>query len=292
MLLPDVVRQDVETVLGKPIKDVRPCIGGDINEAVQILTDDSTFFLKWNQRTQTNMFSAESMGLSLLASTKVLRVPLVIHVHDGDSDIPAYLILEWLETGTYTSTTMRMLGDGLAQLHKRTSEQHGLAYNNYIGSLPQYNQQHDNWVTFYAEKRIATQMDIARERGRLTSQRESALNTLINKLPHLLPADVKPSLLHGDLWRGNVMTLADGIPAIIDPAVYYGHFEVEIAFTELFGGFSADFYDAYWSNTDENRRDYQDRKFLYQLYPLMVHLNLFGEGYAPSVDAILNRYVD
>jgi fructosamine-3-kinase len=133
-------------------------------------------------------------------------------------------------------------------------------------------------------------MEVARQAGKLSPAREKSLNQLISLLPQLLPHEnPSPSLLHGDLWGGNVMILADGRPALIDPAVYYGHREVEIAFTQLFGGFSQRFYDSY-NAVYLLDKGYGERRLLYQLYPLMVHMNLFGGGYIAQVDEIIKRY--
>lgn len=290
-MLPTKIQAHLEDQHGLTIKQVAYCGGGDINEARRVDTTDGVLFIKWNVEPIAGMFTAEARGLQLLADADAIRVPYVIAVHEADVDSPAYLLLEWLESGHHTATTATQLGEQLAALHHHTADQHGLDHNNFIGSLPQYNQQHTSWGAFYAQQRLQPQLEMAAERGRLAGRREQRLTWLIHHIDQFVPTDIKPALLHGDLWRGNMMVLQDGQPALIDPAVYYGHFEVELAFTELFGGFTADFYDAYWGNTNADRTGYQQRRFLYQLYPLLVHLNLFGGGYARSVDAILDQLV-
>lgn len=267
----------------------RPCTGGDINEAVQIITATSRFFVKWNDQSQAGMFTAEAKGLKLLHETHTLRVPEVIAVHEAEGDAPAFLVLEWLEAGQANLQTPEVLGEGLASLHRHTATQHGLDHNNFIGSLPQLNHQQDSWAAFYAEQRIRPQMEIARQKGTLKAGRERMIEALITRLPKLIP-NAPASLLHGDLWGGNVIILSDKRPAIIDPAIYYGNREVELAFTELFGGFAKRFYDAYHA-AYPLEPGYPSRRALYQLYPLMVHMNLFGGSYTGRVDAILSQYV-
>lgn len=287
-MLPAAIRSHL-TAHGIIVQHVAYCSGGDINEARRLDTADGPLFIKWNINPIAGMFSAEARGLARLAAADSVRVPQIIAVHEAEDNAPAFLLLEWLESGPDTRATMLQLGEGLAMLHQQIATSHGLDHDNFIGSLPQYNQQSASWVTFYGQQRLRPQMEMARRDGKLSSKRAQRLEWLINHLERFVPDDASPSLLHGDLWRGNVMTLGSGQPAIIDPALYYGHFEVEMAFTEIFGGFSAAFYDAYWANTHFDGKGYQQRRPLYQLYPLLVHLNLFGGSYARSVDAILDQ---
>jgi fructosamine-3-kinase len=291
MRLPPALHEVLNQKLANPIQETRRCSGGDINQAAQLMTAEDKFFVKWNHHSDPGMFEAEARGLAILREAGTLRVPAVIAFQAAEGDCPAFLVLEWLEEGRSQERTKAMLGEGLAALHQHTAEKHGLDHSNFIGSLPQYNQPTESWTEFYAEQRIRPQMAIARQRGRLPENREKLLNRLIDRLPNLLPGENPPaSLLHGDLWAGNYLTLADGNPAIIDPAVYYGHREVEMAFTQLFGGFGASFYDAY-NSVYPLDKGYNERRSLYQLYPLMVHMNLFGGGYAMQVDSVARRYV-
>ncbi|MFN8457131.1 MAG: fructosamine kinase family protein [Anaerolineae bacterium] len=180
-------------------------------------------------------------------------------------------------------------GNRSAALHRVFGPSFGLEQDNFIGANPQSNLPNDNWLAFFREQRLAFQMELARRNGYLTPQRARWLEKLLARLGDWLPAQPPASLLHGDLWGGNWLTLASGEPALIDPAVYYGHREADLAFTELFGGFPATFYTAYQSAWPLEA-GYEERKHLYNLYHLLNHLNLFGEGYGSSVDSILRRY--
>ena len=290
-MLPQSLLAHLSTELNIQILDVQPCHGGDINQAVKIVTANEPLFVKWNPHAPRHMFSAEAKGLQWLKAANALRVPEVVMIHEAEANIPAFLVLEWLTSGAPTPQTMRQLGHGLAKLHALHREQHGLDHDNFAGSLPQTNMPHKSWARFYSEQRIRPQMEIARQRGHLTADREHKLQKLIATMEQFLPSDAPASLLHGDLWRGNLMVLSDGQPAIIDPAIYYGHAEVELAFIDLFGNFGAGFWDVYRTETNFDMKAYQTRRALLQLYPYLVHLNIFGGGYASAVDSILRHYL-
>lgn len=288
-MLPETIRTYLAEQHTIVVQNVGYCGGGDINEARRLDTPDGPLFIKWNINPIDGMFTAEARGLALLNVINAVRVPQPLLIHEADEHAPAFLLLEWLEAGPDTHTTATRLGEQVATLHHHAAKTHGLDHDNFIGSLPQYNHQSPSWITFYGQQRLYPQIEMAGRNGELSSKRKQRLEWLNAHLDRFLPDETAPSLLHGDLWRGNVMVLSDGHPALIDPAVYYGHFEVELAFTELLGGFSSVFYDAYWANTHFDRRDYAARRPVYQLYPLLVHLNLFGGSYARRVDAILDQ---
>lgn len=279
------LRTALENNLGA-IREARPVSGGDINLAARLDTERGAFFVKWNLNPKPRLFETEARGLRLLASVQALRVPQVIALIDQ----PPALILEWIETGTNQSAAAEVLGRGLAQQHRSIGAQYGLDHDNYIGANPQRNTPCDSWLEFFRDRRLGEQATLAQARGHLTPDRARRLDRVMAHLDRFIDsALVVPSLLHGDLWGGNYLIDAASQPVLIDPAVYYGDREAEIAFTELFGGFSARFYAAYneaWSLD----RGYSDRRDLYNLYHLLNHLNLFGEGYGGSVDAILRRY--
>lgn len=273
------------------VRNVAGVSGGDINEAAKItLSDGRTLFLKYNPEPLPRLFEVEARGLALLREARAVRVPHVYAVRPSTEDHPAFLLMEWLPTGSSrTPDVMREFGRKLARLHQHTWESYGLDYDNYIGSLPQRNTPTRSWVEFYRGQRLGAQRELAKRLGRLPAEREAKLERLMERLDELIDeSSVRPSLLHGDLWGGNYL-VSEGEAVLIDPAVYYGDREVELAFTELFGGFSREFYEGY-SEVWPLDADYEERKALYQLYPLLVHLNLFGESYGAGVDRVLRRY--
>jgi fructosamine-3-kinase len=185
-------------------------------------------------------------------------------------------------------------GHALAALHRDNPSPDGtfgLESNNFIGALPQPNAPRTrDWPAFYRDCRLLPQIALARQLGRLSPEREAALMSVVERLPLLLgDFDARPVLLHGDLWSGNFLVAHGDEPVVIDPAVYYGEREAEIAFVELFGGFPDGLLPAYRAACPLDA-GYERRRALHQLYPLLVHLNLFGEGYGPRVDAVCRRY--
>ncbi|HTP06771.1 MAG TPA: fructosamine kinase family protein [Anaerolineae bacterium] len=269
-----------------PIRSLTAIGGGDINEAARVETSDARYFVKWNYRPRPHVFQAEARGLNRLAAVNALRVPRVIAVIEQ----PAALALEWIDLGSNKSAAAEALGRGLAQQHRSTAEQYGLDHDNYIGSTPQQNAHARSWIEFYRDQRLGVQRDLAQRNGYLTPDRARRLDRVMAHLDQWIDGQqVAPSLLHGDLWGGNYLIDVQGNPVLIDPAVYYGDREAEIAFTELFGGFGVRFYAAYHEAWPLDR-GYADRRDLYNLYHLLNHLNLFGEGYGGSVDTILRHY--
>ncbi len=275
-----------------PIQSVQPVSGGCINNAQRLETEQDVYLLKWNARPLPGIFLVEAQGLQLMYDTHTVRVPAVLTATNADAEQPAYILMEWLE-GSARATRrgdQTMLGTQLAAMHGYGTDAYGLEQDNYIGSTPQYNGWEADWVRFYREKRLRPQIELARRNGLLPTNRRQRLERLLERLDDWLAGiERQPALLHGDLWGGNVITGPGGVPALIDPAVYYGDREAEIAFTELFGGFSTRFYNAYqeaWSLEP----GYTDRRDLYNLYHLLNHLNLFGESYGAQVDAIIRRY--
>lgn len=274
-----------------PIRSAQPVGGGDINHAIRLESGKNVYLLKWNAKVLPGMFQCEARGLELIAATQTVRVPRVLAVAEAEGDRPAYLLLEYLEGSR--SGDAEKLGEQLAELHRKGkpagASAYGLDHDNYIGSSRQMNDWRTDWADFFAEYRLRPQMALAHRNGRLTGDRQKRLERLIERLSDLLGGVKRePSLIHGDLWSGNVIPGPDGL-ALIDPAVSYSDREAEIAFTELFGGFSARFYQAYqaaWPLAP----GYAERRDLYNLYHLLNHLNLFGESYAYSVDSILKIY--
>lgn len=288
------MRQRIKDVLHQigdhsAIKGIEPVSGGSISEAYRVMTTETPYFIKYNRNAPADFFQKEAHGLRLLKQTGTLRVPEVYGYSTPDSAVQGFIVMEWIE-GQKGRETEERLGRELAWLHRTSHRQYGLEEDNYIGELPQPNGWEDDWVTFFREKRLGYQAQLAEERGYLPQSRRVKLDRLLHSLDRWIPHRGQPSLLHGDLWGGNWIVGPKGIPYLIDPAVFYGEREFEIAFTELFGGFSSFFYEAY-HEVNPLSESYEERKRLYQLYYLLVHLTLFGESYGPSVDRVLQYYV-
>lgn len=265
--------------------------GGNINTAAQVFSSEGVFFVKWNELHQHvddrhDLFEAEARGLALLNQTDAFRMPAV--VGHGEQQGRAYLILEYIDTGNPGPTYWDELGQSLALLHGHTQPKFGLSFTNYIGSLPQTNTLTTNGHEFFFDQRLLPQAGLALYKGLLSKALYDKLLTLRNRLHGLLPNE-RPALLHGDLWTGNVLITEEGIPALIDPAVYYGFREAELAFTKLFGGFDQRFYDAY-DEAFPLDDGFEERVAIYNLYPLLVHLNLFGAGYLSGIERVLKGF--
>lgn len=291
MALPASLKPLIVEALGVELVSDRHVSGGDISRAARAtLADGREIMIKWRSGPPHELFAAEQHGLDLLRSAGALRVPQVLAHGQTVVEGMSYIVLEWLGRGASSRRVLEALGIGLAKLHQTTAAQYGLERDNFIGTNPQLNQPGDNWVTFFRDRRLAFQMELAARNNYLSTRRGRLLERLLARLVEWLPPRPPASLLHGDLWGGNWLVTGAGQAALIDPAVYYGHREAELAFTGLFGGFSETFYAAY-NHTWPLEPGYNERKDLYNLYHLLNHLNLFGESYGGSVDAILRNYV-
>jgi fructosamine-3-kinase len=289
---PDWLSTIVRETLSAEPTHIQRVGGGMINQAARVVVGQDQYFVKWKTDAPPLFFQAEARGLGALHAAGAIRVPQVVGCGEAAAHWPAYLILEWIETARVDARIFAAnFGHALGALHRITSPVYGLDHDNYIGELPQSNTPTGNWIDFYRDRRIGVQMELARKQGLLPARREALLRQVMDRLGDLLDGvTLTPSLLHGDLWSGNFLTAAGNQPVVIDPAVYYGHREVEIAFTELFGGFPPGFLTAYREAYPLDP-GYERRRSLYQLYPLLVHLNIFGESYGSSVDAVCRQYV-
>ena len=240
-------------------------------------------FRKRKQRRGTpEMFQKEAAGLEELSKAN-FKIPKVIVVNDH------FLILEWLEISSKDDKEYwRNFGVNLAKMHQLTANYFGLEMDNYIGSLPQLNSKKTSWTDFFIENRLEIQVKMALDSGKVSGNLPSLFERLYYNLENLFPKE-KSSLLHGDLWSGNIMRTKENTPAIFDPAVYYGHREMDLSMTRLFGGFNSEMYNAY-EDIFPLESGYDERVELYNLYPLMVHVNLFGGGYVRQVEQILARF--
>jgi protein-ribulosamine 3-kinase len=265
--------------------------GGDISTAAQVFSSEGVFFVKWNHAgtdlpDTIDMFEAEARGLDMLRQTDALYIPKVVGY--GRQLDKSYLILDYIDPGQPDGNYWETLGQSLALLHSHTQATFGLDFPNYIGSLHQTNTPTTNGIDFFFEHRLLPQAGMALYKGLLTKTTYDALFRLRDRLPDLLPNE-RPALLHGDLWSGNVMVTEQGQPALIDPAVYYGFREADLAHTRLFGGFDQRFYDAY-DEAFPLHDGFDERIAIYNLYPLLVHVNLFGSGYVSGVERVLKRF--
>ena len=289
-MLNNELEEQIKHITGKSIHSVRAVSGGDINQAaILVFNDQSRLFLKYNAHTNRDMFEKEAKGLDLLKRQQTsMYIPEVINYGYLEASHTGYLLMELIQTGQENTNFFTYFGHALAEMHKVTTGFYGLDYDNYIGRLPQSNHKHDNWIDFFISERIEPQYKMAFDSHRLPESGAVYLQHLYSKLPEILP-DEPPSLLHGDLWSGNYLCGQNQQIILIDPAVYFGHREMEIAFTQLFGGFGANFYQAYQESFPQEP-NFSSRKDIYNLYPLLVHTNLFGGSYANSVMHILSRF--
>ncbi len=267
------------------LRATTPVGGGSINEAYRLEgTDGSLYFLKLNDAQHLPMFIAEAEGLNAIAATNTIRVPEPI-AH-GVAAGQSYLVLEHLELNSYGDANL--LGEQLAALHRCSAKKFGFIQDNFIGTTPQPNGWKDSWMDFWRNRRLGFQLRLASENG-YGGQLQAFGEKLLDALPAFFDGYTpQPSLLHGDLWGGNHAYLANGTPAIFDPATYYGDRECDLAMTELFGGYPANFYAAYRA---ENPLDagYATRRDLYNLYHVLNHANLFGGGYVRQAEQMMQR---
>jgi protein-ribulosamine 3-kinase len=265
--------------------NARPLAGGDINSAYCLQGRDKSYFVKLNRAETVFMFAAESAGLKELAVTRTVRVPSPI-VH-GKSAEHAFLALEYIEFGTSSKTSDRLFGQQLALLHQQRQPYFGWHRENTIGSTPQHNTRNDDWIEFWRIQRLQHQLNLAALGGHRRHLQTTGVQ-LCDKLSSFFDGyHPQPSLLHGDLWGGNAATDRQGNPVMFDPACYYGDREADLAMTELFGGFSPDFYAAY-RDTCPLDQGYATRKTLYNLYHILNHLNLFGNSYQRQAEDMIS----
>jgi protein-ribulosamine 3-kinase len=276
------------------LRDTRIVSGGMISQTARIRSEQGDYLLKWGDHGLHQLFTIEARSLERLAATGTLRIPKVLAFHDADQgEAPFnYLLLEWIEPplSRNENTLYEQLGQRLAEMHRASAPAYGLDFDTYLGVMPQRNAWQTRWSTFFGQQRLGVQAEIARSKGHLRGQRAQRLARLIERIDDWLgDHQPPPALLHGDLWHGNLLVDAQGAPVLIDPAIFYGDRECEIAYTGLFGGFPSRFYEAYQA-TWPLPKGWQERRDLYNLYHLVNHLNHFGERYGAYVDQVLQRY--
>jgi len=290
MISEEKTKAKIEEKLGSKIKSFTSLSGGCISDAYKItIADGSNHFLKYNPTTSIDMFVKEANGLNELAKAKSIRIPKVLSVNKD------YILLEFIFAGNKKKNFFEEFGRNFAEMHKFTSDYFGFYEDNYIGANPQSNipaeKEKTNWVSFYFNKRILFQLQLAEKLGHSTAELRKSISKLEEKIEEIIgAANEKPSLLHGDLWGGNYMVDESGSAVLIDPAVYYGHREADLGMTKLFGGFSSEFYTAY-DETFPLEDGYDYRENIYKLYHVLNHLNLFGGGYYSQAISLIKFYI-
>lgn len=265
--------------------------GGCINHAMTVYTSTGeTLFLKYNRDASPKMFQAEAKGLIELAKAEAIHIPKVIAYSEEDGKESPFILMEYLPSKQKSKNFYETFGRQFASLHKYTKKHYGFDEDNYIGSTDQINDWMENWVDFFREQRLGYQIELAKKNSYWSSDLEKLWESVSSQLDELIAKPEEPaSLLHGDLWSGNYITGPNGEPCIIDPAVYYGRREADLAMTELFGGFDTKFYSAY-NEAYPLEPGYEERSKIYKLYHLLNHLNLFGTGYLGQVQSILKYF--
>jgi protein-ribulosamine 3-kinase len=280
-------RTFIENQLNQKISNATALSGGDINDVYQVETDKENIVVKINDLKRfPEMLEKEFRALAFLKSANKAIYPRPIaHFSDDESQ---YLAMEYVAQGSNSSKGQKLLGQYLADQHRCSNESFGWEEDNYIGSLPQINTTKSNWSDFYAENRILYQIKTAFDNGIINKEVLNKVERFCAKIEEIFPTEL-PALLHGDLWGGNYFIDQNHQPLFYDPAVYYGHREIDIAMTRLFGGFSTEFYESY-NESFPLEKGWENRIQYGQLYPNLVHLNLFGVGYLSSVVDVVGRF--
>jgi len=261
--------------------------GGSINQTYQLTFGGHQLFCKINSATKfPHLFQKESEGLNAIKKHGMIKVPNVIDCFEVEGC--QVLLLEWIEPGERTECFWKKFGEQVAALHQVSNNYFGWKEDNYMGSIPQSNRPSTNWINFFIQQRLQPLLIKSADRKLLSSRHQQQFERLYLRLPNIFDSQQKPSLLHGDLWSGNFMC-NNAEPVLIDPAVYYGHPSVDLGMTTLFGGFRSPFYEAYHyhfalpANCEEQWE-------VCNLYPLLIHLLLFGNSYLAQIERTLHRF--
>jgi fructosamine-3-kinase len=266
-----------------------PVSGGCIHHAVKLTTTSGEWFAKWSTDCAADLFASEAAGLrALREAASSLAVPEVLVASPPGASHPALIVMEYLAPGRARARDDAALGQGLAAIHARSSERFGFPVTTYCGPTPQLNDEADSWVEFYGERRLRPLSLRLEAEGRIGGRERRLVERVVERLPVLLAHATLPSLVHGDLWSGNVLATTRG-PGLVDPAAAFCDREVEFGITTLFGGFSERFFDAYheaWPLPP----GWRERNALYQLYHLLNHHLIFGGHYGSEALSIARRF--
>jgi fructosamine-3-kinase len=289
----DRLTSAVSAALGSEVTSTARVRGGDINDAFDVtLGDGRRVFVKTNARAEPRMFACEARGLDWLREANAIRVPRVLAASSeaASENETAFLVLERIASASPARDFDVQLGQRLAHLHRAGATRFGFDEANFIADLPQDNTPGDSWPAFYVARRLQPQVRAAIDSGHAQARWSRDFDRLFARMPELTGPPEPPARVHGDLWGGNVLADEHGAPCLIDPAVYGGHREVDLAMLRLFGGAGPRCFAAY-DETWPLAAGHEDRVRLYQLYPLLVHVNLFGGSYVQSVESALHAYL-
>jgi len=265
------------------ISEITPLSGGSINSVYLLKSNTKKYVLKVNDASKfPNMFETEARGLQILKESKSFQTPEVKTQNEFENT--SYLLMEYIPSGNKTSNFNELFAENLSKIHHSTQDYFGLSHHNYIGSLPQYNSKEKSASEFYINQRLKPQLKLASQKGYTFNQLEKVFKNISDIIPN-----EPSSLIHGDLWNGNYLISTKGEPCLIDPAISYSIREMDIAMMHLFGGFSDEIFNLYHEQFPLTE-NWQDRISLWQLYYLLVHLNLFGSGYFSQVNSIMKQY--
>jgi fructosamine-3-kinase len=283
-------KKAVETATGRDTEIFRVSIvgGGSINDARRIETSEGKFFAKINRATEfPGMFDAELKGLQFLKENSAFNIPEPIST--GITEDIQWILMRNIDNASKKENFWELFGQRLAEMHRNSNEVFGLDYDNYLGSLKQHNSGRSDWPVFFKEMRIGPQLELARSQDLISTEMQRLFDKFFSRIERYFPEE-PPAAIHGDLWTGNFMTDLTGEAVIFDPAVYYGHREMDLGMSKLFGGFDSRFYAAY-HEAFPLEPGWEERIHIANLYPLLAHLNLFGGSYASQIMTILRRHI-
>lgn len=283
-----ILQQRLNEVFGTT-GDIRldPVGGGSINDTFRIHFADQILFCKVNSATKfPHLFLKEKKGLEILAQQSIINTPAVVDLFEANSN--QFLLLQWVQEGERTEGFWECFGEQLAALHQISNKYHGLNEDNYMGSVPQQNTPHQTWCDFFAAERLSPMIKRCTDKGQLKKEQIALFDKVEKKLSTIFEEE-PPSLLHGDLWSGNFMCNRASKPVLIDPAVYFGHRSVDLSMTTLFGGFHPSFYETYHFHFPLPV-NHKEQWAVCNLYPLLIHLYLFGAGYLSQIERTLKQF--